>query len=179
MARSKVAIPIHIVQPLGTTLCGDCWELQFEGHHRPYTLGSGRTQPPGVPQLPKGTARFPGIREPTSVQPPRHKETRRIPTRNRSSLLRVLLPGIVHGLFGGMGKHYEISPILLMESFTEEEKTINWTTTVIIKSFPKKFCYLTHFADHKSSLISGWRKPLLSEWLAEQCPHRWCLWAQL
>lgn len=125
MTRSKVATPIYIVQPSGANLYGDCWELQLEEHHPPHTLGSGRTQPPGVPQLPKGTAGFPGIREPTSVQPPRHRETCRIPTRNRSSLLRVLLPGTVHGLFGDVGEHCEISPILLMESFTEEEKTIN------------------------------------------------------
>lgn len=71
MANSKAEIPIHIVEMSGTASCGDSWELHPEGTLHPPTWENTAF---GIPQTPEGTVRFPGLREPTNTQPPRHTQ---------------------------------------------------------------------------------------------------------
>ena len=39
MANSKAETPVHIVPMSGITMCGDCWELHFEGTLYPPAVG--------------------------------------------------------------------------------------------------------------------------------------------
>lgn len=167
MARRNVEISVHAVQLLETTLSGDCWKLHLERD----PPSCARTQVPGVPQLPKGTEGFPGLRQFTSAQPPRHAENLRLPRRNGSFLLRAFLPGVVSGRVLGLGHIVKFS--LFNHSQKKKRPWIEplnpslWNFVVshiLLTTRP-----LWQMGREKLFWLSGW----LNGWLNAASCHRW------
>lgn len=83
----------------------------------------------------------------------------RFPRRNRSFQLRYFCTALLHGhFFFFFWSHYEIQPVLLMGSFTEEESAWIDPPTVIKKTFPRKLL---------SSHIFCWPEDLFDEWVGK------------